>query len=214
MFSAALYLVVTSAMLGLAAWAVEALLALFGRPQRAVWIASLAMSVAAPLGMLELAQRSESLRSRQVIEMPVGWTEAASASIESLPAAPTASARGLSAPDAGGPAAIAAGTSVRAFSADDVVLGAWWVSSTLTLAWLAFTGWLLNQRARTWPTASIDGTAVAISNMGPAVMGVFRARIIVPRRVLSWSPAALRPVPAHEREHVKARDALVLFFGT
>jgi hypothetical protein len=94
----------------------------------------------------------------------------------------------------------------------------------LGLAWLTLTAALLvlglatlrRYRAarRRWPVREIAGTRVRVSpGAGPAVLGVLRPEIVVPRWLLETSPYEQRLVVLHEREHVRARDPLALIAG-
>jgi hypothetical protein len=50
-------------------------------------------------------------------------------------------------------------------------------------------------------------------NVGPVVIGVVRPEIVVPRWLLARAPHEQRMVVAHEAEHVRARDTLLLGAG-
>jgi hypothetical protein len=49
--------------------------------------------------------------------------------------------------------------------------------------------------------------------VGPAVLGIRRPEVVVPAWLLGASPREQRLVVIHEREHVRARDPLVLLVG-
>lgn len=62
--------------------------------------------------------------------------------------------------------------------------------------------------------ASVDGTSVRISDeFGPAVIGLRRPTVVLPRWLLGRSAAEQRLVVAHEREHIAVRDPLLLLVG-
>ena len=64
------------------------------------------------------------------------------------------------------------------------------------------------------PVEVVEGCPVTVSQaMGPAVVGVARPRIVLPRRLLDAPRDLLRMVLTHEREHLKARDTLLLALG-
>jgi hypothetical protein len=74
------------------------------------------------------------------------------------------------------------------------------------------TAWLgLRRATRQWPAVEIDGVRVLVSErLGPAVLGVRRSRIVVPRWLLE-APEPTRAIALHhEREHVAARDPLLI----
>jgi len=104
------------------------------------------------------------------------------------------------------PSTVAA-AALSAFDWDALVIRAWAVASVvLLLAYLA--AWIrLTMLAKHWPRVANDERLVVLAdNVGPAVLGVFRPRIVLPRWLLE-SPAAVRStIMAHELEHIAARD--------
>ena len=65
-------------------------------------------------------------------------------------------------------------------------------------------------RAR-WPMAEVQGTRVRVApDVGPAVVGLARPEIVVPAWLIERTADEQRLVLAHEREHVAARDPLLL----
>ena len=69
---------------------------------------------------------------------------------------------------------------------------------------------LLRERAR-WREARVLGRDVVLSpNRGPAIAGVLRPWIILPRWVLALDERELGMVLLHEEEHVRARDSALL----
>ncbi len=106
--------------------------------------------------------------------------------------------------------------------------GAWLLSSTLAgplvflwiLASAVLAGVLLcvtvhsRMRVRSWSVTMVAGERVRISDAaGPAVMGVWRPEIVIPRWLLDRPVSEQRLIVAHERSHVDARDHLLLLFG-
>jgi hypothetical protein len=64
---------------------------------------------------------------------------------------------------------------------------------------------------RGWPVQSVHGTAVRVApGFGPAVVGLVRPEIVVPRWLLDRPDDEQRLILAHEREHLRARDHLLL----
>jgi hypothetical protein len=188
------YAVMVSALLGLAALSVDALLRARGRPCRWVWalataaaltvpVASLARSPAPPASIT--AEAGDSADASYVAD---GWLSRARTGADRL--------RSLLA------------------AADPYLLPAWLgISALLTLA---LGGGLLQLRARArgWPTAHLDGTDVLVSaEFGPAVLGVLRSQVVVPRWMLGLDADRLRMAVWHEDEHRSARDPQLLFAG-
>lgn len=64
---------------------------------------------------------------------------------------------------------------------------------------------------RNWPLADMQGVRVRVApNVGPVVVGVTRPEIVVPRWLLGRAAEEQRLVVAHEAEHVRARDTMLL----
>jgi len=87
-----------------------------------------------------------------------------------------------------------------------------WLVASAVLALVAIRVHAGFRRARRrWPVADVHGTRVRVSpSTGPVVIGLTRPEIIVPRWLLQRAPSEQRVVLAHEAEHVRAGDALVL----
>jgi beta-lactamase regulating signal transducer with metallopeptidase domain len=80
----------------------------------------------------------------------------------------------------------------------------------VVLHYLACVALLVRQRRR-WRRSLVDGTTVLVSpNLGPAVVGVLRPEVVLPEWALEAAPNELALILAHEREHARARDPLVL----
>ena len=96
------------------------------------------------------------------------------------------------------------------------LLGAMWIFSSALLAIGLAIAWLrMNRRAASWTRRTLDGTNVLVSDdIGPAVIGFWRPQIVVPEWLLSADQQVRRLALAHESEHVRARDPLLLLAGT
>jgi bla regulator protein blaR1 len=99
----------------------------------------------------------------------------------------------------------------RRVALDTWLLIGWSAMSTLALATLAI-GWMqIRRRLRSAVAGEVDGVSVTVSHdIGPAVVGIARPRIVIPRWVLQQDTATQKIVLAHEREHVQAQDIRVL----
>jgi bla regulator protein BlaR1 len=94
----------------------------------------------------------------------------------------------------------------------DTLLVRLWVATTALLL-LAYVGaWIrLSIIAKRWQRVVNDNTPLALSDdIGPAVLGVFRPRIVLPRWLASAPESIRSTVLAHELEHIAARDQVFI----
>jgi beta-lactamase regulating signal transducer with metallopeptidase domain len=95
--------------------------------------------------------------------------------------------------------------------AGPIALLAWLTASMLALVVIAGVHLRVLVLRRRWPRTTLHGHDVRIAtSVGPAVLGLARPFIVIPRWLLARSSAEQRLVLAHEREHVRARDHLLL----
>jgi hypothetical protein len=83
-----------------------------------------------------------------------------------------------------------------------------WIVATTILAVLYGAAWLrLALQAKRWPRETSDAVSVVVADdVGPAVLGFLRPRIVLPRWLMD-APATMRStVVAHELEHIAVRD--------
>ncbi|MGH9421563.1 MAG: M56 family metallopeptidase, partial [Thermoanaerobaculia bacterium] len=85
-----------------------------------------------------------------------------------------------------------------------------WLIGTLVLVTLMIAVYLRFKRERrTWPVATLCGVDVRIApDAGPAVIGVVRPDIVVPRWLLARTDDEQKLVIAHETEHMRALDPM------
>jgi len=108
-------------------------------------------------------------------------------------------------------------------SYDSVINRLWMYSSAMLLIWgLANAGrvWRLVSVARSRqgggvnPT-SVDGIQVVVTDsLGPATVGLWRSRVLVPRWVLALPGVQRQYVLRHEEEHRSAHDARLLLLAS
>jgi beta-lactamase regulating signal transducer with metallopeptidase domain len=94
---------------------------------------------------------------------------------------------------------------------ETALLATWIVASVALL--IAFVAVHLRYRRRVarWPQQIVHGIAVRIAeNTGPAVIGLARTEIVLPAWLLARDDREHALVIAHESEHVRARDPLLL----
>jgi beta-lactamase regulating signal transducer with metallopeptidase domain len=105
----------------------------------------------------------------------------------------------------------AAMTNVPAVN-DRYAAGVWLVlSAAMVLGFGVGAARLHRLRAR-WTNDVVEGERVLVSeDVGPAVVGMLRPRIVLPSWVLALGPAEREQMVSHEIEHVRAGDPTVLF---
>ena len=92
-------------------------------------------------------------------------------------------------------------------SANTLVKQLWLGVSAAMLLALIGSGVQLFLRKRRWPHETVSGAQVYVTNdVGPAVVGLVRPRIVVPRWVTLALPSHQSAVIAHEQSHLEARD--------
>jgi hypothetical protein len=195
-----LYALLVSVLLAAAAWAGEEVCRLLNRPVRWAWAAALAATVAMVAAAPLRPAPAPLVLEARVVAAPGG-------------AVPR------SAPAAGPLERIAAAWERAAAQVGRAVpgpvLGAGW--GALSLAVLVVAAATLRRARgarRGWPVHQVAGTAVRVApREGPAVLGVRAPEVVVPRWLLDAPPEEQRLVVLHEREHVLARDPLLLAAG-
>ncbi len=90
---------------------------------------------------------------------------------------------------------------------DATVTTLWRAASAAMLLALIVSGIHLAVRQRRWRAGTVAGATVLITHdVGPAVVGLLRSRIVVPRWVTLALPSHQAAVIAHEQSHLDARD--------
>lgn len=109
-------------------------------------------------------------------------------------------------------AIVAAGESTRGAHDATLIIATGWLAGSLTcLGWLLAGAWRIGRLRRSCRAGQLCSENVLVSDdVGPAVLGVLRLQVVIPAWVLELENDAQRLVIAHEREHVRARDPLVL----
>lgn len=97
-----------------------------------------------------------------------------------------------------------------------------WLDRPLLIAWAGMSGvafallmgsaWRIRRKRMRWQRAVVDGVPVRETDgLGPAVVGLVRSEIVIPRWVRELDPADRQLVLRHEAEHVRARDPQLMF---
>jgi bla regulator protein blaR1 len=88
---------------------------------------------------------------------------------------------------------------------------AWIALSAALFAALLFNGLYLMRRKRQWQSGVVAGVpAYIVPDVGPAVVGLLRPRIVIPRWLMDAPASRQLLVLAHEQSHLAARDPLLL----
>jgi len=99
-------------------------------------------------------------------------------------------------------------------SADDTIRNLWFGVSVAMLLALIASGAQLTVRKRHWQRDTVAGASVYLTpDVGPAVVGLLRPRIALPRWVKLALPSHQAAVIAHEQSHLEARDPQVFTFA-
>lgn len=205
-----LYVLLVGGLLAAAADGVERACRLAARSARFVWAAALLVTVAlAASAPFRMAPAATTMANVTVVHetrapLPAAARSPLDALLGSLRSAAAGAVRPVEL------ALASAASRVPAGAARGV---AWlWALASLVLAGALVLVQLRFRRARrAWPAAEILGTPVRVAEAaGPAVVGLVRPEIVVPRWLLDRSAEEQRLVLAHEREHVAARDPLLL----
>ena len=182
----------TSALLAAGAWAVDRLLRPVRVQTRLVWASAMAMSV----GLVGTAP------------LRLWWT-ARDTPAQLLPDFVIGGSR---VPQLADVAALAA-PRLPAWTGT-MLLWLWVASSVATLLVLVASYRRHRRLVRTAGVAVLAGSEVRVTEtIGPAVIGVRRPAIIVPRWLLARSEQEQRLVIAHEREHIVTNDPTLLLIA-
>ena len=94
------------------------------------------------------------------------------------------------------------------------LVAAWAVISLSLAAMLLFAMARLRRERRGWNDGVVGGAPVSLSDsLGPAAVGIWRPRVVLPPWVLGLDDAAQRAIVAHEAEHQRMHDPALLVGG-
>ncbi len=184
-----LYVVMVSLLLSLGAFLAERAARLKQAGTRWIWITAIVASLVLP-----------TLISSVALELPDVFGESVASKYVALR---QATSEHLS------PAIWIAGSAEPANwrSANPLIRQLWIGVSVAMLLALIGSGVQLFLRKRKWHHETVAGADVYVTNdVGPAVVGLMRPRIVVPRWVTAALPLHQSAVIAHEQSHLDARD--------
>ena len=97
-------------------------------------------------------------------------------------------------------------------SLDDLLLLGWVVMSAILLVAALIGGARFLRRQASWEPGALLGRNVLWSHgTGPAVVGLYRSRVVLPEWVRGAGAARQELILAHEEEHLRARDVQLRF---
>lgn len=187
------YALVISLLVSVAALIAERIAILRGQQSRWIWVSALLLSVALPALFAWQGARSSvrpatavlALAAREAppvyAQSPIVWIGGATTVLS------------------------------RRVTLDTWLLAGWSTMSALALATLSI-GWMqLRRRLRSGVADNVVGVSVTVTHdVGPAVVGIIRPRIVIPRWLLQADAATQAIAIAHEREHMHVQDIRVL----
>ena len=189
-----IYVVIVTIALSMAALVAEQAARRRQSPARWVWVAALVASLWLPTIMASVSVQLPDLIKPAASSAPVVLRNATS----------------LPLPDA-----------IVALGSEDTVPGLdhvrvpwprlWIASSGVLLLALGLSAAMLYARKRQWKQGMVCGKPVLVApDVGPAVVGLLRSRIVVPAWLLDAPEAKQQLVMAHEQSHLEARDPQLL----
>ena len=192
-----LYAVAVGLPILLAAIACSAVLRRYGRPERGVWLLAIGLALTLPVAFLAnpFGPTSPGV-DRTLLE--TGLPVVASGTL------PATGVLGL-------PTVVVFSVEPSGLGLDEVVMLAWLLASVgLILRWVV-ASYRLAKVGASWRPETMDGVRVWLtSDLGPAVAGVLRTRILVPSWLASLPEEQRSLVLLHEEEHVRARDPVLM----
>jgi beta-lactamase regulating signal transducer with metallopeptidase domain len=194
---------------GLSALALERAAAWRGMARRVAWVGALILSVALPTLRLLAPQSSA---PSQLVSTVRSIPESDQNRVIPAPTARRADAVvSVAMTESGGQRQLTWPTQT---SLERIVRPLWLLVSLGLVTFYALLWLRLRVAARHWRREWIDGQEVWVTEtLGPAVYGLIRPIILMPRWALNGPDAARAVILAHEQEHVSAHDPRLLLLG-
>ena len=213
MIALMMYAVLVAAMVGLAALLTDRGLRRAGVAGRWTWVGAIVLSVALPVVALWRPDAKAARTSDQPATTPVVTTtiDPAMLATRDLSFGERLAARADAARRTVERTRMQLGRLETSAPANRAALAVWLVASLAMLGTILTAAVRLATARRTWALAMLDEQPVRVSeDVGPAVVGFLRGEIVVPEWTLELTAERRELLLAHEREHLQARDPLVL----
>src|SRR5688572_28208198 len=189
-----LYAVMVSLLLSVGAFVAERAVRLKRGRTRWIWITAIVASLALPTVIASVSLQLPNVVSPAMAEKVVVLREATTQALS-----PVMWFSGSAAEPSGW----------RDF--DSLLTNLWRAASGAMLLALILAGAQVAWRKRRWKKDTVAGAQVYVTEgVGPAVVGLLRPRIVVPRWVTLALPRHQAAVIAHEQSHLDARDPQLL----
>ena len=201
------YAIAVGAVVSAAAWAVERAMHVLRRPVRFVWLSALVATVG-----LSVVRPFTAAGSGWIAPLPSPRAAAPQALLRRpapvrQPQLPSARRPQFSIDNA---IAIPRGLDVLNIP----LLGFWIACSLLGGTMLLLSTVRLRKQQAKWRPNVLEGVPIYVSHdVGPALFGIGRYSIVVPEWVLGLDEVQRKLIIAHEREHARAADPIVLLVG-
>ena len=188
-----MYGLIVAVLVAGAAWCLDRGLRAHGRPTRWLWLGALGVGALAPF-LPRFLPAAAAAAGPGPFALPVDLL------YELGTAAPSLPAQGRSLP--------------AGFGIGDPLGALWIVGSGVVLILFTLICLRLRRLRATWEPRDVCGQEVLRSDrFGPAVVGLIRSRIVLPSWTFGLGEKELEMVVLHEREHVRARDPVLLAAG-
>ena len=189
-----IYVMAVTLLLGAAALAAERRARLRRAPSRWLWASAIAASLMLPTVIASVSIQLPSIVDSEVPRKMIALREVTSVSLS---------------PGIWMPRRAASVTATRSV---DVALQRGWVLLSAVMLFALITGGAhLSWRKRRWDEATACATPVYLAaDVGPAVVGLMRPRIVLPKWFGQLPASAQEAIIAHERSHLDAHDPQLL----
>jgi beta-lactamase regulating signal transducer with metallopeptidase domain len=199
------YAITVAAALGLCGLCLERLASLQRLPRRTAWVVALLLSVLLPPVMI---LGTEPARTMPPIPAPA--MQQAPIVLDPPTVRDTRSEFAISQPVAWQATQPQREWRLPRFSDRDLIM-AWATASLLAGLYLLGAHLRMRRRIAGWQRATLLGHPVLVSETtGPALVGVFRPRLVIPRWLLDEPVATQALILEHERQHIAAHDPLLI----